>query len=463
MIRSALGNRRRLMPVALAGALFAGVFAIQSVAGASHNTDLHEDMTLVGGFDDGGSYVDGTDIAFWGDRAVFGNLSPGGFRLLDISDPTTPTEIGQFVCPGSQSDVSIWKELVIVSVDAPRASEDCGASAASQAQILTGTAWEGIRIVSIKDPANPVQVGAVDTPCGSHTHTIIPDTKHRDASGKLAPRLIVYVLSFPLFPQGADCTSGTHRRIVVVEVPLKSPEAARIISQPEVTPADGCHDVTVLLDHRSTPPRLLAGAACITESQIWDISDPVNPEILAHIVNPQINIHHSAAFNWEGDTLVLGDELGGAALAPGCAESDASLGALWFYDVSDPQNPRATGSFVIPQLEGQVTSPCTAHNYNIVPLDDGRDVLVSAWYLGGTTVVDFTDRANPKQIAFYAPRAGTSGNSWSSYWYNGFVYANNLGSRGVDVFTIDRPEMASAVSLPRLNPQTQERPAAVHD
>jgi len=437
--------------------------AQSSVSVANHNADLHHNMRLVSRFTDGGTYSSGTDIAFWGKTAVFGDQGPGAFRLVDISDPANLQTLGRFSCPGSQNDVSIFRRLVIVSVDGARASEECGAPAASTTQIVTGTAWEGIRIVSINDPANPVQVGAVDTPCGSHTHTIVPDTRHRDASGKLAPRLIVYVLSFPLTQQGVDCASGTHRRIVVVEVPLKNPAAARIVSQPDVSPADGCHDVTVLLDRRSTPARLLAGAACISESQIWDISDPVNPEILAHIVNPAINIHHSAAFNWEGGTLVLGDELGGAAVSPGCVEDSAPLGALWFYDISNPAVPIPEGFFVIPQREGEVASPCTAHNYNIVPLKDGRDVLVSAWYVGGTTVVDFTDRSDPQQIAFYVPRTGVGGNSWSSYWYNGFVYANNLGTRGVDVFEVNHPAVANEVLLPRLNPQSQERPVAVDD
>ncbi|MGH2652051.1 MAG: hypothetical protein ACRDHK_12695, partial [Actinomycetota bacterium] len=53
--------------------------------------------------------------------------SPGGFRLLDISDPTEPTLIGQFPCAGSQSDVSIWEDLVFVGVDSPQQTSDCGA------------------------------------------------------------------------------------------------------------------------------------------------------------------------------------------------------------------------------------------------------------------------------------------------------------------------------------------------
>jgi hypothetical protein len=77
--------------------------------------------------------------------------------------------------------------------------------------------------------------------------------------------------------------------------------------------------------------------------------------------------------------------------------------------------------------------------------------------------VDFTDRADPQQIAFYDPKTGVAGNSWSSHWYNGFVYANNLGTCGVDVFEVDHPALANHVLLPRLNAQTQERPVPVRD
>lgn len=445
------------------GAWLACVLAVgllPAVALAGHDADVHSpNMSLVANFNHDGTYRQGSDLAFWGNLAVLGNLSPGGFRLLDISDPARPTLIGHFVCAGTQSDVSVWKTLVFVSVDAPRSGPECEAGPASQAQILAGTAWEGIRIVSIKDPARPVQIAAVRTDCGSHTHTLVPDLRHRDARGRPDPRVLLYVLSYPLGGQGVNCNAETHRKISVVAVPLQDPAAAAVISTPDVSPAVGCHDVTVLLDRRVLPERLLAAAACITESQIWDISDPVNPRILAHIVNPEINIHHSSAFSWDGRTVVIGDELGGAAVAPGClTDGEAPLGALWFYDVSDPMVPVARGFFQIPQPEGSLL--CTAHNFNVVPLESGRNILVSAWYAGGTTVVDFTDPANPVQIGYYIPKEGGAAVAWSSYWYNGLIYANNYESgspsRGFDVLGIDDPAVVDHILLPRLNPQTQE-------
>ena len=169
----------------------------------------------------------------------------------------------------------------------------------------------------------------------------------------------------------------------------------------------------------------MAGAACITESQIWDISDPENPTVVSHIVNPAINIHHSTTFSWDAQTLVIGDELGGALATPGCfTGGHAPLGALWFYDVSDPSAPEPRGSFQIPQQE--VSAFCTAHNFNTIPLRGDRDVLVTAWYNGGTAVVDFTDPSAPEQVGFAIPAEGGRAAAWSSYWYRGVIYANNF-------------------------------------
>lgn len=446
----------------IAVALLAGLSLLAPTAiPASHNGDVHSDnISLLANFDDNGTYRQGSDLAFWGNTAVLGNYdNPGGFRLLDISDPASPAILGQFKCTGPQNDVSIWRNLVFVSVDSPRSDPDkCTSNAASQAQVLSGTAWEGIRIVSIANPAVPRQIASVYTDCGSHTHTLLPDLANR--------RLLIYVLSYPLSGQGARCNATTHRKISVIEVPLSKPRAARVISTPSVAPAIGCHDVTVL------PQRKLAAAACISESQLWDISDPVHPAVLSHIQNPAINIHHSTAFSWDGNTAVIGDELGGADAAAGCSDGidELPIGALWFYDVSNPSAPVLKGTFRIPQ---QVVSIfCTAHNFNVVPLQSGKDILTSAWYNGGTTVVDFTNPADPQQIGYYIANSPTQNRNvpvqsaaWSSYWYNGLIYVNNFDedvnslterSRGFDVLSITDPDLTGAVKLGHLNPQTQE-------
>lgn len=405
--------------------------------------DTHSpNMSLVGNL----PYAEGSDLAFQGTTVVAGNYgSPGGFRLIDVSDPTAPRQLGQLDCPGPQNDVSVWGDIVVLSVDSPRSSPECGAGAASTADVLagdTGKAWEGIRIVDVSDPAKPRQLKAVYTDCGSHTHTLVPDRAN--------DRLLVYVQSYPLGGQGARCNLATHRKISVVEIPLDDPGAARVVSTPSVAPAIGCHDTTVLT------PRKLAASACIDQTQLWDISDLENPRTIATIRNPAIGIHHSTAFSWDAGTLVIGDEFAGAAESSPCTGAGADhvpLGALWFYDVRDPRAPAPISYYRIPEVP---TPRCGAHNFNPIPLRSGRDVLSAAWYEGGTGVIDFTDPRQPRRLGFYIPR-DPQAESWSSYWYNGRIYANNFGhGRGLDVLRIKDPALRGARRLDRLNPQTQE-------
>lgn len=432
---------------------------------ANHDVDDRSpNMFHEGNFSDQGQYGQGSDTAFWGKWAIAGNFgAPGGFRILSIADKKNPKEIGQFVCPGPQADVSIWKDLVFVSVDSPRIGPECGARGATTAEVLAGQGFEGIRIVSISDPRRPEQIAFVRTDCGSHTHTLIPDL------GRRSPRLLLYVSSYPLTGQHPrhegeqECgfEPPAHQKISVVEVPLTDPASARVVNEPYVGPTTiGCHDITVFVAAK------LAAAACLTESQIWDISEPVEPVILSRIRDPRINIHHSAAWSWDSNTVVIGDELGGALATPGCTGGeDTPVGALWFYDVSDPAGPVFKSHWRIPRA--YPSAFCTAHNFNVVPLRTEKDILVSAWYNGGTTVVDFTNPADPKEIGYYAPKADPARQTaaWSSYWYNGLIYSNNFDqdvhglqpSRGFDVFSIEHPDLDDEVFyLPHLNPQTQE-------
>jgi len=349
-------------------------------------------------------------------------------------------------------------------VDRPMIDGTCKPAGhrANAADTTLGNAWEGIRVVSIADRRAPEQIAAVATDCGSHTHTLVPDLRFRNSKGQLRPRVLIYALSYPLNGQGVTCNYGTHQKISVVSVPLHAPEKAKVISTPSVAPAIGCHDVTVY------PAKGIAGAACISESQIWDISDPANPTIIGRIRNPAINIHHSTTFNWSAKTLVIGDELGGALLTPGCVGGHAPLGALWFYDISDPANPVERGHFGVPQVEPSIF--CTAHNFNTVPLTERKDVLVSSSYNGGTFAVSFTDPANPRLLGYFVAKEPVQSAGWSSYWYNGHIYTNNFDedvnsvtakSRGFDVMKLDHRAVRSAVRVPRLNPQTMEAVAGV--
>jgi hypothetical protein len=417
-----------------------------------------------------------SDLAFWGNLVYAGNYN--GFRIIDASDPRSPQVLSDYSCPGPQSDVAVWdtgrQRLLITSIDSRQKTEECNSGAGSAT-----AGFEGLRIFDVTNPRSPSLITGVQTDCGSHTHTVVPARKLRNGDYVTDPdspsRLLVYVSSYPLGPglghgddeesaRNSECgvpdnPSGPHNVESIVEVPFSNPAGAQVINQLELGPTTiGCHDIGVHLGADK------AAAACLTEGQIWDISNPAEPVIEDRIHNPDVEIWHSGSFTWDAKVAIFGDEEGGAIATHGCNNlvAPAAPGSVWFYDVESPLLPQ--DSFT--QRRGQLDLICTAHNYNVVP-GIRPDVFVSSFYSGGTGVVDFTrpfngpgDAAHPREIGYYDAAAGEAGNAadantWSTYFYRGLEVANDI-DRGVDILRYLGPETRNATRLGHLNPQTQE-------
>lgn len=430
-------------------------------AGASHNGDIHSDniemLTQEPIVIEGETLASGSDLAFQGKLVIAGAFEgPSVFKIVP-SKQGYLKQLAFLPCNGGQGDVSIYGDLVFVSVDSPRAGPGCDldeSAAASQDQIAQGTAFEGVRVISIKDPENPQQVAAIDTPCGSHTHTILPKGNS----------IFIYIESYPLTPTGwgTDCNPIGHRRIPIFEVPLSDPAKAELVGELPVS-ALGCHDVTVF------PTKNIAFAACINISYILNIEDPAAPEILSEIVNPNILIHHSTAMTWDGNYLLLGDETGGAVegATQGCnAGASGTVGALWIYDMSDPSNPVEAGHYALPRMPPLPDTPeeaeywrCTTHNFNVLPMKDPKKYIATvSYYNGGISVVDFSDPAAPEEIAYYLPtESGVQPDTWASYWYNGFIYTNDYLSKvGIGVYEVEGlGKKEVRYFRGRMNPQVQ--------
>jgi hypothetical protein len=404
-----------------------------------------------------------SDLAFWGRLAYAGHYD--GFQIIDAGDPRNPKQLVDFACPGSQHDVSVWQNLLFVSVETPRSSPACDS-------VTQSPGFEGIRIFDVSNPRSPQLITGVPTDCGSHTHTLVPDPRNQ--------RVLLYVASYTaseLAPSayGNECkrwevpptetTPGVpaHNKISVVEVPLRNPSASKVVSEPRFPqkpyrmPAGwtGCHDITVFMELK------LAGAACMGEGQIWDISNLENPRTIGRVFNPNVEFWHSATFSYDGERVIFGDEAGGGT-GPACTSADPpTRGALWFYDVDQIDSlgeevvtPRS--SWKVPRIQEKLTPEqaqhpnCTMHNFNTLPTKQG-DVLVSSAYAAGTTMVDFTDASNPREVGYLDPHGA---NTWSAYWYNGYVFTND-GGRGVDILRVRDQATRGTVPLPFSNPQTQ--------
>ena len=65
-----------------------------------------------------------SDLAFQGNHLFQGNFY--GINIFDISNPAQTSLITSMVCPGGQGDVSVYKNLLFMSVEMPNGRLDCG-------------------------------------------------------------------------------------------------------------------------------------------------------------------------------------------------------------------------------------------------------------------------------------------------------------------------------------------------
>ncbi|MGA9073437.1 MAG: hypothetical protein WB368_04965 [Candidatus Sulfotelmatobacter sp.] len=446
-----------------------------------------------------------SDLAFQGNHLFQGNFY--GMSIYDISNPANTKLLTSMVCPGGQGDVSVYKNLMFMSVEMPNGRLDCGVEGfppeppppagedkdkekKRHIPVAQKDRFRGVRIFDISDIKNPKQVAAVQTCRGSHTHTLVFDPNDKE-------NVYVYVsgTSFVRQPEELAGCSGEKPdkdpntalfRIDVIKVPVAAPQDAKVVSSPRVfidartgainglnnggthgkkgseKPADTnqCHDITVYSAIG------LAAGACSGNGILLDIKDPVHPKRVDAVNDPNYSYWHSASFSNDGSKVVFTDEWGGG-LGARCRPNDPNKwGADAIFRLKDDKLSFAN-YYKLPAAQGD-TENCVAHNGSLIPVP-GRDILVQAWYQGGISVMDFTDPANPFEIAYFDrgpidPKMLVLGGDWSAYWYNGYIYGSEI-ARGLDVFqlmptrflTQNEIDAAKTVLLADLNVQNQQK------
>jgi len=427
-----------------------------------------------------------SDMAFRDDLLVTGSYH--GFNIYRIDEEGLPKLITSVVCPGGQGDVSIVGDLLIYSVEQTRGRLDCGLEGVTVDASLDR--FRGLRIFDISDLSRPMQVGAVQTCRGSHTHSVVagptPDGKilvYNSGTGRVREE--------EELDQCIDDIPGDDRtalfRIDVIEIPVDDPSQSSIIDSPavfadpetgvlaglwrggdhgddtqETNRTDQCHDITVF------PSANLAAGACSGNGILFDITDPRKPTRIDVVTDSGFAYWHSATFNNEGTKVLFTDEWGGGGRARCRAWDPLTWGADAIYDIVDEKLEfRSHYKMPAPQLE---TENCVAHNGSIVPVP-GRDIFVQAWYQGGISVIDFTDSSNPLEIAYFdrgpiLEDELITGGYWSVYYYEGTIYGTEI-TRGLDILKLIPSEYlseneiaAAAMAYPvigprRFNPQQQ--------
>jgi hypothetical protein len=178
--------------------------------------------------------VTNSDLAFTGNYAIQGNYN--GFQVWDISNPRQPSLVRGFVCPASQSDVSVYRNLLFVSGEGMGGRLDCGTEGVQGR--VSPDRLRGIRIFDISDIANPKYIGNVQTCRGSHTHTVLEDPNDREnvyiyVSGSAQVRPAEELPGCVAAPPDEDPNSALFR-IEVIRVPLANPAAAAIVNSPRL-------------------------------------------------------------------------------------------------------------------------------------------------------------------------------------------------------------------------------------
>ena len=471
--------------------------------------------------------VTNSDLAFMDHYAIQGNYN--GFQIWDISNPSAPTLAEGYFCPASQSDVSVYGDLLFVSGEGLSGRIDCGGQGVQDT--VSTDRLRGLRIFDISDLDNPVNVGNVQTCRGSHTHSLLVDPDDTEnvyvyISGSSNVRSPSELAGCSAAMPDEDPNSALFR-IEVIKVPLANPEQAAIVSSPrifedlapveshgessgdreerlaevaeakasggyvvmiegqeevigggflefllaqvvqerggtgEATAADSaalradiqarideliggdgpptgptqCHDITLY------PEIGMAGGACGGYGLLLDISDPVNPRRVAAVADTNFSYWHSATFNNDGTKILFSDEWGGGGGAKCRATDPKEWGADAIFTI-DGHDMTFQSYYKLPAEQTSVEN-CVAHNGSLIPVP-GRDIMVQGWYQGGISVFDWTDPANPQEIAFFDrgpvnAEEMESGGSWSVYWYNG-VIVNSEIARGLDILELTPSE-----------------------
>jgi len=445
-----------------------------------------------------------SDLAFQGNHVFQGNFY--GVNIFDIANPAKTKLVTSLVCPGGQGDVSVYKNLLFMSVEQPNGRLDCGtqgfspdpappAGAPKPKKLPVPSAqkdrFSGVRIFDISDISNPKQVAAVQTCRGSHTHTLVVDPNDKE-------NVYIYVsgTSFVRRPEELAGCSGVEEpekdpntalfRIDVIKVPVTAPQDAKVVSNPRVfmdartgamngltnggthgrkgpekpKETNQCHDITVFSAIG------LAAGACSGNGILLDIKDPVNPKRVDAVNDPNYSYWHSASFSNDGTKVLFTDEWGGG-MGARCRPNDPNVwGADAIFGLNNDKLTFAS-YYKMPAAQSDLEN-CVAHNGSLVPVP-GRDIEVQAWYQGGISVVDFTDAAHPFEIAYFDrgpidPKQLVLGGDWAAYWYNGYIYASEI-ARGLDVFeltptkflTQNEIDAAKTVRVNELNVQNQQK------
>jgi len=337
--------------------------------------------------------ITNSDLSFTSHYAIQGSY--GGYQVWDITDPRKPVLTTAYVCPASQSDVSVYRNLLFVSGEDLSARLDCGTEGVKDT--VSSERLRGLRIFDISDIRHPKNVGNVQTCRGSHTHSVLVDPKDTED-------VYVYISGSSRVRSGTElpgCTDSLPSqdpnsalfRIEVIKVPLAHPEQAAIVSSPRIF-----NDLAAPPKHGETPEDIAANKKAVAEAHatggftaVFDTQEVV---LQPQFTGPMLDS--------------IGRARGGTG-APTAADSAALRQAL-------PGIIAARISKPVRDANGQPMGPTQCHDITLYPA-----IGLAGGACGGYgLLLDISDPAHPTRI-------GAVADSNFSYWHSATF--NNDGTK----------------------------------
>jgi hypothetical protein len=332
-----------------------------------------------------------SDLAFTGHYAVQGSFN--GYQVWDISDPRKPKLETAYVCPGSQSDVSVYRNLLFVSGENLTARLDCGTEGIEDT--VSQQRLRGLRIFDISDIAHPKNVGNVQTCRGSHTHSLLVDPKDKDnvyvyISGQAPVRSPAEMPGCVIAPKDPNTALF---RIEVIKIPLAHPDQASIVSSPRIF-----QNLVAPPTHGETREDSLEQVKAVAEAKanggfiavIHGKEEVLESEDVAELLNRTVKARGGTGAPTAADSAALRQAL------PAIVDS-----AMKAHTAQEPDS---------------TAGPTQCHDITLYPAI-GRAGGACAGY---GLLLDITDPAHPKRLA-------AASDSNFSYWHSATF--NNSGSK----------------------------------
>src|SRR5712692_5586581 len=338
--------------------------------------------------------VTNSDLAFSGTYAIQGNYN--GFRVWDIANPARPMLKVGYLCPASQSDVSVYKNLLFVSGEGMGGRLDCGTGGVHDS--VSADRLRGIRIFDIADITSPKYVANVQTCRGSHTHTLVEDPTDKEnvyiyVSGSAPVRSPTELPGCVVAVPDSNPNSALFR-IEVIRVPVAHPAQAAIVSSPRIFGG-----LTQAPTHGESPEDIAAAAQAAAD---WRAKGGFTAKFLGmeYVLPPQF-------VKPMLDSVARAR--GGAVAVPTAADSTALRGAIQGIVDAMFGTPAATTNGVRP-------GPNQCHDITVYPA-----IGLAGGACGGYgLLLDIHDVANPKRL-------GAVADSNFSYWHSATF--NNDGTK----------------------------------